>query len=347
MKKINTVLAVLVAVLFLTSAFAYHRSEQRGERFERGQRFLPNLNPDRIAEITLEKGETTTRLRRVDDRFLVASAGDYPAKTEEVNRLLRDLLDVRLEKEVGEGEGLQEELELTGEEEGTLEVTLEDGAGKEMLRFLVGKAFEGEGGGGGSYIRRAEAGGGTIYLTSSRVYFDATDDDYLDKEVLNVEAEKVTAVRGPGYELAREEGGELELVDVPSGKKESAKVGQLKRALSPLRFTEHHLADAPEVQGLSFEPPTVFDLDDGSGYQVEVAEKGGEHFLRIAGFHRTGQVQIAMDADEEEVRETSEKLVRADEIQSFNEFHGSWIYQVSQSTADKLRLDRGELLEDG
>jgi hypothetical protein len=345
-KKINTVLAVLVAALFLTSAFAYHRSEQRGERFERGQRFLPNLNPDRIAEITLEKGETTTRLRRDGDRFLVASAGGYPAKTEEVNRLLRDLLDVRLEKEVGEGEELQGELELTGEEEGTLEVTLEDDAGKEMLRFLVGKAFEGEGG-GGNYIRRAEADGGPIYLTSSRVYFDATDDDYLDKEILDVEAEKVTAVRGPGYELAREDGGELELVDVPSGKKASAKVDQLKRALSPLRFTKHHLADAPEVQGLSFEPPVVFDLDDGSGYQVEVAEKDGEHFLRIAGFHRTGQVQIAMDADEEEVRETSEQLVRADEIQSFNEFHGSWIYQVSESTADKFRLDRGELLEDG
>ena len=49
--------------------------------------------------------------------------------------------------------------------------------------------------------------------------------------------------------------------------------------------------------------------------------------------------------DEEEVKEKSEILARGDEIQKFNEFHGSWIYEVSESTADKFRVKARDLVE--
>jgi len=38
-------------------------------------------------------------------------------------------------------------------------------------------------------------------------------------------------------------------------------------------------------------------------------------------------------------------LARADEMQQFGDFHGSWIYEVSESTADKFRLQASELVE--
>ena len=40
----------LVVVLFLLSVWAYRSSTVRADRFESGQRFLPNLNPDEVAE---------------------------------------------------------------------------------------------------------------------------------------------------------------------------------------------------------------------------------------------------------------------------------------------------------
>ena len=52
-----------------------------------------------------------------------------------------------------------------------------------------------------------------------------------------------------------------------------------------------------------------------------------------------------MDAGDEEVKQTADVLKRLDELKEFNQFHGSWVYEVSKSTADKFRLKRSELME--
>lgn len=341
MKKINAILAIVLAGLFLVSALSYRHSVQRAERFERGQKFLPNLNPDEIAKIVIEKGEETTRLERQGDEFVVATSHGYPAKNESVNRFLRDVLGLSLEKEVGTGDSLYQELELVGDEENTLEITFHDGGGKEMVRFLVGKAFED----GGSYVRRANVDKSAAYLTSSRVYLSTDADDFLNKDILDVKAADVAAIEGPGYRFEKQDGG-LHLAALPAGMKEkTSEVNLLTGALSYLRFTKHHLADAPEVRGLQFDSQVIFDLGDDSGYQVSVAEKDDKHYLHIEGFHRTPQVKISLDADEEEVKEKSEILARGDEIQQFNDLHGSWIYEVPEATANKFRLKPSELYE--
>ncbi len=35
-----------------------------------------------------------------------------------------------------------------------------------------------------------------------------------------------------------------------------------------------------------------------------------------------------------------------DAIEKFNAFHGSWVYEISSFTADKLTLTRSDLLQD-
>ena len=97
------------------------------------------------------------------------------------------------------------------------------------------------------------------------------------------------------------------------------------------------------------EPNIVLSLEfllGEEGYAVEVASQGEKHYLRIQGFHTAGRIMISPDASEEEVKETSEILERADELDVFNAFHGSWIYEVSEFVADKFRLTRSDLVED-
>ncbi len=342
MKKINTVLAVIAAALFMISALSYRHSVQRAERFERGQKFLSNLNPDEIAEIVIAKGGETTRLERQGEEFVLADQGGYPAKNDAVNRFVKDVLGLSLEKEIGRGESLEKELELTGEEENTIAVTFKDDSGKEMVHFLVGKSFAD----GGNYVRRANVEKSTVYLTSSRAYFSTDADDFLKKDILDVKQADLASIEGDGFRF-EDADGSLQLLDVPSGMKEkTTEVNKAKGALSYLRFTDHHLADAPEVRDLVFTHQVIFDLQDDSGYNVEVAQEGEKHYLRIQGFHRTPQVRITLEADEEEVKEKSEILARGDEISQFNEFHGSWIYEVSESTADKFRLTSSDLVEE-
>ncbi len=336
--KLNSMLAIGVALLIALSAFAYYEDARQAERFERGQKFLPNLNPDEITSVKLTKGGEETHLRRDGDRFVVVTEGRYPAANESVNRLIRDVLGLGLEKEIGSGESLVDELGL-GDSAAGLDVALQGASGNDMVRFRVGNNFEG----GGSYLVRTDEGADdTIYLTSSGVTLSTDGESYLEKELVNVEESAVQTVRGSDYEVVRnEESGDLELVD---GEGDSAKLSQLATLLAGLRFTALELADASGVADLRFSTPTEIVIDDGSGYSLQVAERDEKHYLRIEGFHTAGRIEVSMDATEEEVKETSEVLVRADEISAFNTLHGSWVYEIPAFTADKVRMTRKDLV---
>ena len=341
--KTNQILGIAVAVLLVLSGWTYYDSVTRAERFERGQKFLPNLNPDEIAEIVVKKGDDEeTTLRRLGDEFVLPGSGGYPATNESVNRFLRDVLELALEKEVGKGESLEEELELSPAGDNTLEVALKDKNEKEMVRFLVGKGADG---GGGNFVCRTDQGERTVYLTAKQVYLRAGADDFLKKEIVDVKGEDIAAIEGPEWKIVNEDD-DFKLADLPAGKKESSKVNQAQYMLSGLRFTKHYLADAPEVQNLYFDTEVVVELSDDSGYQVMLAQEGDKHYLRVQGFHKAQEVSIARDAGDEEVKQTADTLARIDELQTFNQFHGSWIYEVSESTANKFRLKRSELMED-
>jgi hypothetical protein len=217
-----------------------------------------------------------------------------------------------------------------------------DSGDAEMVHFLVGKSMED---GGGSYVMRTDGDDKTIYLTSSRVYLSTRQDDFLDKEILNVESDQIAAIRGRDFTI-EDHDGSLELVDMPAGKKTSSKFNQLKNLLSGLRFTKHHLADAPEVRNLRFDAEVEVDLKDQSGYRVAVATEGDKHYLWIQGYHNAGQLSIAVDADEDEAAEVADHLKRQNEIQAFNDFHGSWIYEVTETTANRVDVKAADLVED-
>jgi hypothetical protein len=344
--KSNHVLGIAAAVLLVLSGWTYYDSVTRAERFERGQKFLPNLNPDEIIDVEVVKGDDKVHLRRQGGHYVVVDAESYPASNDSVNRFLRDVLDLALEKRVGKGESLEKELGLESGGEETVEVVFKNSNEKEMVRFLVG---DDAGDAGGNFIVRTDNENRQIYLTSSRAYLRASPDDFLKKEIVDVKADDVAAVTGLDFRIVNEDG-DFNLEDLASGKKESSKVSSAKYILSGLRFDKHHLADADEVYGLRFDPPVQVELEDDSGYQLEVAEAGTEdakkYYLRIQAFHKKGELTIARDADDEEVKETAEALEVLDNLAQFNRFHGSWIYEISEGTANKLNLKRSDLMED-
>ncbi len=341
--KINQILIAVCVALCALSVFSYTDSVRRAERFERGQKFLQNLNPDSIAEIVLAKGDDEgAHLKRDGDSFAVVDADGYPAKNESVNRFIRDVLKLSLEKKVGSGESLLEELELVAGGENTIDVAFKDANEEEMIHFLVGKSMDD---GGGSYVLRTDSDDDTIYLTSSRVYLSTGQDDFLDKEILDVEDTEVAAIRGRGFEISGESGS-LALAGMPAGKKTSSKFNQLKSVLSGLRFSKHYLADAADVQGLYFDSGVEIDLEDGSGYQVAVAAKGDKHYLRIQGYENFGQLTVSPEDDEETTARIAEQLKRQTEIDKFNTFHGSWIYEVTETTANRVNVTPADLVED-
>ncbi|MEE8277340.1 MAG: DUF4340 domain-containing protein [Thermoanaerobaculia bacterium] len=343
MSRTDRYLALAAAVLLLLSVLTYRHSAARADRFERGQKFLPHLNPDEIATIALQKGDEKLTLHRRSNRYTIVEQEGYRARNDAVNRLLRDLLEITLEKEVGEGADLEEELELEPPSESTVELALYAQGEQEMVRLRIGKPQED---GPGNYVLRLDRGKRTIYLTSRSVHLDTSSDFILQKEILDVGRSEIASIEGQDFRLERDEEDELKLADLPPGRQEkSSATGGLKSILSALRFDKVFVADHEEVRDLRFREALRVDLKDGSGYLLSSAVQGDRNFLRIKGFHSVTRVAIAQDESEEELEQKAEVLSRADEIRDFNAYHGSWVYEIGEFTAKKLGLRKRDLIE--
>ncbi len=346
MSRLNQRLAAAAAVLLALSIFSYWNSVSRAERFERGQKFLPNLNPDDIAQVEILQGAEQVTLSRQGDSYVVEESHDYRARNEGVNRLVRNLLDIELAKEVGASDSLAEELGIEPPGEDTVEVALRNAEGNDMVRLRVGDRFDG---GSGNYVRRLDGEDNPIFLTDATVLIDSTADQFLQKEIVDVSGSDVVRIDGPDFTFGTEDGdgAELALERLPAGKQQkTGEVGRVKNFLSRLRFSEVHLADADEVADLSFTDEFRYELEDGSGYVVSVAGREDDRYIRIGGYHTVQQVEIERDTPDEELQEKADILSRAEEMQDFNDYHGSWVYKLDSFTGEKLDLRRADLIED-
>jgi hypothetical protein len=340
--RTNRFLAAVATLLFVFSVLSYRHSVDRADRFERGQKLLPNLNPDEVGTIVVSRGEDRVTLKRDGEVYTIVEAHGYLARNDAVNRLLRDLLEVALEKEIGQGESLEAELEIEPPGESTVDVRLLDGSGKQMVRLRLGSSFAE---GPGRYIKRLDDEEGRIYLSSGSFSPGTTVDAFLKKEIADVETEEILRIQGVDFVLERDDG-DLELVDVPVDRKEkTSETSGLKSILRGLRFEKVWVADDPEVRDLRFEETLRVDLTDQSGYVLSTSARTDRHFLRIAGFHTVDRVEIGQEEAEEELEEKAELLTRADEIGDFNAFHGSWVYEIGEFTAKKLSARKRDLLE--
>ena len=341
----NAKLAALAAVLLAGSVWAYANSTSRGDRFQRGQLLLPNLVPDEVATITITKADEVTTLQKRGDAFTVSEVHDYPATNESVNRLLRELLQIELEKEVGRGSELAADLEIDPPTANTVEVTLMNSTEQEMVSLRIGTSVPD---GAGRYVQRLDVDNAPIYATTGGVFLSTRSSDYLEKEIVDHPQAEVRRVQGHDFEIAADDPeSSLRLQSVPADRNEkSIETNKLKSILTRLSFDGVYLADDPEVRALRFDTDLRVDLQDGTSYLLSLATSDDRNFFRIRGAHGLDRVAIAIDTPEEELREKADQLSRADAIEEFNAFHSSWVYEISRLTADTLTLARSDLLEE-
>ncbi len=345
MMTTNAKLATLAAVLLAASVWAYANSTSRGDRFQRGQLLLPNLIPDEVATVTIAKANELTTLQKRGDAFTVAEVHDYPATNESVNRLLRDLLQIELEKEVGSGSALAADLAIDPPTDDTVAITLTNSTEQEMVSLRIGTSVPD---GVGRYVQRLDVDNAPIYVTTAGVFLSTSASAYLEKEIVDHAQAEVRRVQGSDFEIAAEDPeSPLRLQNVPPDRTEkSIETNKLTSILTRLRFETVFLADDAEVGDLTFDGDLQVDLRDGTSYLLSLATSDDRRFLRIRGAHSVDRVEIAIDTPEEELREKADQLSRADAIKEFNAFHSSWVYEIPSLTADTLTLTRADLLED-
>jgi len=339
--KLNRILGVVTLVLFGLSFWAYHSSQAQAERFERGQKFLPNLNPDNIHEILVDKGEDHLDLKRGEDSFRIVSKNGYPAKNEAVNRLINSILDIELNSEIGTDPDLVKELEVGDGFSGTSHVVFKDASGKEMVNFYIGKNTEDS---KGTYVKKSGEKEET-YLTAKSVYLTTSPTSFLKDEILNVAQAEIQKIQGNGLVLNQKDGA-LTVANLPKGMEpNSTELGQLKGILTSLKMKDAFLADNAEVQGLSFSSGFTVNLKDKIYYKVAAAKKGERMFIKVQGGHHFDSIQLTGKESEEEMKEKSKILQKVDELKKFNDFHGSWVYELNDYVGKKFFYSKEDLIK--
>lgn len=340
----NTRLALVAIVLLGLSVFTYVQSVTRAERFERGQKFLSQLNADNIYQIIIEKGGETTTLERGEDKFTVAEANGYPAKNDAINRLISDMIGVGLEKPIGTSDSLAEELQINPDHAEAIKLTFKNDSGKVMVETMIGKTSED---GRGRYVRRLDGDDDQIYLTSNSLFISTDKGNFLDKQILDVASTQLASITGANFSMTTAENGVLKLEEIPAGKEENpTEVDKVKNALQRLNFDKVFLADESEVSGLTFDNSVVYKLDDNSSYTVQTSKKGERYFLKIRAAFDVERIELSREDTDEELEGKSKILERSEEVRTFNEFHGSWVYEVTEPIAQKFRVSKAELLKD-
>ena len=115
--------------------------------------------------------------------------------------------------------------------------------------------------------------------------------------------------------------------------------------MARLQFDEVYVADDPEVADLEWRRGLRLTLDDQSGYALMVAEKDERIFARISAFLGVERIEVTREETDEELKEKSEVLKRNDEVQQFNSWHGSWVYELTEFVGSKLLLTAADLVE--
>ena len=143
-RKQFIILLVLVAVIGAAGLMVHQRGSQSWHSADAaiGQKLLPNLPVNDIAQITIQSGTNELHLARRDNLWRVRERGDYPANFSQISGLLLKLADLKIvqTEEIGPSQlGRFELLPPGAETNSATLVEFKDQSGKTLNTLLLGK----------------------------------------------------------------------------------------------------------------------------------------------------------------------------------------------------------------
>ena len=114
MTRLNQLLAGLLVVQLILAAVVFWPRTAGGEA---GEPLLPGLEPDQVVALTVTGDDgKSVKLARVDGRWVLPEAGEYPAIEENVTTLLQAVAGLKAERRVTQTSGSHARLQVAGDE---------------------------------------------------------------------------------------------------------------------------------------------------------------------------------------------------------------------------------------
>jgi len=377
MSNRNLIILAIAAVLMVVLAVvASHLSGKAATSQPTGAGYLiQGLNPDQIASITIEGGGEPVFLNKRGKNFVVASKDNYPAKIDEINKLVSICLDIRTARFFTDNPANFKDLGVT-EEDAHVVVKFFKADSMLLTGVIIGNPKPRTR--GIAYVRRA--GDNKVYETATQIpWINKRAIEYADRQLVNIRREDINSitVSGPAadenapvvskasakefYVLRFADGGGIiTLENMPEDKKlKKGPVAEMIEAVESVRFDDVNIADSENWPALNLKFDHRFDcrLNDSTVYAFRLAKldagglakDGDKWFARCTALFMD-QSEVIMTKgvieSQEELKKKEAKLLAHEAAEEFAEKHKGWIYHLPPYQGKGMTKSLAELLED-
>lgn len=337
-----------------------------------GQKLLPNLPVNDVAQITIKSGADQVNLARENNLWRVKERSDYPAAFSQISELLLKLADLKVVQSEDVGPSQMGRFELlppgTGSNTAT-SIEFKDQTGKSVGSLLLGKKhmkkaagnpqFPGMGEEGwpdGRYVMTAPGAQSVALISDPLDSVQTKADQWLNKDFLNVENPKSVAVQFPeatnSWKLTRaSETNDWQLADAKAGEKlDSSKISSVTSPLSSASFNDV----APRATASATGSNTVLTIEtfDGFNYVATVAPKKDDNYpvtltlsanlptARVAAKDEKAEDKAKLDKDFATHQKTlTDKLAKEQGLTN-------WVYQLPGYSIEEILKTRSQLMEE-
>lgn len=298
-------------------------------------------NPDAVAKIIIQTKDGSITLARMSpETWIAPDHYEYPAASDKINQLVRQLNDMRLieAKTASQERYTRLEVEDFGDDAKSKLIRLEDDQGNVLAEALIGKRLFRLTGAAPSGIYLRRLGEEQSWLASGGFDLEPEIRTWLDQLIVELPSDRVAKIdikpsEGDGYVVSRETlESELAVKNLAEGEtlKDDADLAQLTGAMTTVIFASVKLKaemDWPEAKHVA--EVTTF---DGLDLTVELVLIDDQPWATFA----------AKDAPLSPGEEVSDVVKQ--EAESINNKTKGWAYQINQSLYQRLTKPRGSWL---
>jgi hypothetical protein len=344
-KKLTVLGIVAIAMVILVGVQTGLQNKMASAPAGQGY-LLQGLNPDAVATILISAGADQVILTRAGVGFTVANEDDYPAKTDQVNDLLTQCLDIKTLELITSNPANHAEIGVT-EEAARYVIKFADANNQPLAGLLISVTNPDT---GNAYAKLLSSD--DVYATADVPWLYTTAGDYIEKQLLKispVDIESVTVTTPSGdYTLVLDAtAGGVTVVDLPDGVDVDAElVKKVYTALGDLSFKEVQTSTA---QKLDFTITYKCTLKDSTVYTVSIAQRAATFFIKCdAEFMDKTQVKMdrgSVDTDQE-LKAKEAKLLAKQAADKFDKLHDGWVYELPAFQAENLTKNLSDLLKE-
>lgn len=365
------ILLVLVAVIGAAGLLVYQRNSNswHGNSAAIGQKLLPNLPINDIAQIAIKSGTESTTLERKSNLWCVRERNDYPANFSQISEMLMKFADLKVaqNQDVGPSQLGRFELLPPGAGQGTsTSIEFKDQSGKSLGLLLLGKrhmkkpsgnsqpgGMGDDGWPDGRYVMVGTGATTAALISDPLDNVQSKPDQWLNKAFLSVEKPRMISVEFPeatnSWKLTRaSETNDWQLAGAKPGEKlDSSKISSVTSPLSSPTFND--VAPFSTASAVSNTVLTV-ETFDGFTYAAKIEPKRDDNYpvnfsitASLPAARTPGKDEKAADKARLDKEFQAQQKTLADKLAK-EEAYTNWVYQLPTYTLEEVLKTRQQLL---